>query len=249
MQGFRRHPFRVIGRLFWFVFEMLLALLVFLPRFIFSKKNSRRATRVLWLQRTCRRVGRVFRLEIQSAGTPPATGLLICNHLSYVDIIVLEALMPAVFVSKREVGSWPVVGLMAKLAGTLFIDRERRTQVGEVNNEIQDALADGALVIIFPEGTSSDGRTVLPFKSSLLEPAARLEHPLTVGSIGYTLAGGGLDEDVCYFGDSVLFPHLLNLLSKDRVRAEVRFAPVENRVADRKELAQSLRAKILELRN
>jgi 1-acyl-sn-glycerol-3-phosphate acyltransferase len=245
----RQRPFRVVGRLIWFGFEALEAMLVFLPGCVFGQKTSRRAKRALWLQRTARHVGRVFQLKIESAGTIPTRGLLICNHVSYVDIVVLVSLVPAVFVAKHEVKSWPVMGWLARLGGTVFIDRQRRTHVGEVNDEIQNALADGALVIIFPEGTSSDGKTILPFKSSLLEAATKPEQPLTVGYIEYAIDDGDATTEICYWGDAVFFPHLLNLLSKRSVRASVRFATVENYSTDRKELAQQLRTKILELRN
>src|SRR5258708_4712546 len=137
MQGFRRHPFRVIGRLIWFGFEMLQAVCVYLLRCVFCPKASRRRARALWLQRTGRHVGRIFQLQIQSSGTIPKRGLLISNHVSYVDIIALLSLAPAMFVAKSEVKSWPVMGLMAQLGGTLFIDRQRRTHVGEINDDIQ----------------------------------------------------------------------------------------------------------------
>jgi 1-acyl-sn-glycerol-3-phosphate acyltransferase len=248
MKGLRQHLFRVVGRLIWFGFEVLEAMFVFLLCCTFCPKKSRRAKRALWLQRTSRHVGRIFKLEIQSAGTIPTRGLLISNHVSYVDILVLVSLTPAVFVAKREVKSWPVMGWLARLGGTVFIDRERRTHVGEVNDEIQVALDDGALVIVFPEGTSSDGRTVLPFKSSLLEPATQQKHPLTVGCVGYALAAGQAETEVCYWGDHVFFPHLLNLLSKRSVRASVRFAPVEQHSTDRKQLAQQLHSAVLGLK-
>jgi 1-acyl-sn-glycerol-3-phosphate acyltransferase len=248
MKGLCQHPFRVIGRLVWFGFEIIQAAGIYLPRCVFCSKDSASHARALWLQRTARHVGRIFQLEIQAAGNIPTHGLLISNHVSYVDIIVLLSLAPAMFVAKREVKSWPVMGLMAQLGGTLFIDRQRRTHVGEVNHGIQTALDTGTLVIIFPEGTSSDGKTVLPFKSSLLEPATRQKHPLTVAHLQYTLQNGEADEEVCYWGDAIFFPHLLNLLSKRRVRASVRLAPVENCVTDRKELAQQLHAAVLELK-
>jgi 1-acyl-sn-glycerol-3-phosphate acyltransferase len=248
MKGLRQHPFRVAGRLLWFGGEVLLSLVVFLFRCVFCPKDAKPQARALWLHRTARRVGRIFQLEIQSAGAIPARGLLISNHVSYVDIIVLVSLAPAVFVAKREVKSWPVMGLLAQLAGTVFIDRQRRTHVGEVNDEIQTALDDGALVIVFPEGTSSDGRTILPFKSSLLEPATQ-QHPLTVGCIQYMLADGDAGTEVCYWGDAVFFPHLLNLLSKRSVRASVRFAPVEQHSNDRKKLAEQLRLEVLRLKD
>lgn len=244
MKGLRQHPFRVTGRLIWFGFEVVQAAFVFLFRCVFCAKATRRHARALWLQRTARHVGRIFRLEIQAAGAVPARGLLICNHVSYVDILVLVSLAPAVFVAKREVKSWPVMGLLAQMGGTLFIDRQRRTHVGEVNHEIETALDHGALVIIFPEGTSSDGRTVLPFKSSLLEPATQQKQPLTVGRVHYTLENGEDDAAVSYWGDAVFFPHLLNLLSQKKVRAVVRFAAVKQHGTDRKELAQQLHAAV-----
>jgi 1-acyl-sn-glycerol-3-phosphate acyltransferase len=249
MKGLRQHPFRVMGRLTWFGGEVLLSLFVFFFRCVLCPKDSRRLARALWLQRTARRVARIFQLEIESSGPVPAVGLLVCNHLSYLDILVLASLAPAVFVAKREVRSWPVMGLLAQLAGTLFVDRERRTQVGEMNGEIQNALGDGVLVILFPEGTSSDGQTVLPFKSSLLEPATQQKYPLAVGRLQYTLADGDAGAEVCYWGDAVFFPHLLNLLGKRAVRASVRFARIQNHSADRKELARQLHAEVSGLKN
>jgi 1-acyl-sn-glycerol-3-phosphate acyltransferase len=248
MKGLRQHPFRVSGRLIWFGSEVILALVVFLFCCFFCPKNSVRQRRAWWLQRTARRVGRIFQLEIESTGTVPAGGLLVCNHLSYLDILVLASLAPAVFVSKREVRSWPVMGLLAQLGGTVFVDRERRTQVGNVNGEIQNALDGGALVILFPEGTSSDGKIILPFKSSLLEPAAQQKHRLAVGCIQYALADGDAGAEVCYWGDAVFLPHLLNLLGKRAVRASVRFAPVQNPGTDRKELARRLHAQVAGLK-
>jgi 1-acyl-sn-glycerol-3-phosphate acyltransferase len=248
MKGFRQHPFRVVGRLLWFGGEVLVSLFDFLFRCAFCPPAFRRRARALWLQRICRRVGCIFQLEIQVDGALPAGGLLVSNHLSYVDILVLSSLTPSVFVAKREVKSWPVMGALAQLGGTVFIDRQRRTHVGAVNDEIQAALDDQALVIIFPEGTSSDGRTVLPFKSPLLEPATRLRHPLTIGRIHYTLADGADDTEVCYWGDDTFFSHLLNLLSQRSVRARVRFAPVTHHGHDRKQLAQQLHAAVLGLK-
>ena len=157
MKGFRQHPFRVSFRLLWFGMEVAVSLFDFLFHCVFCSKASRRRARALWLQRTGKRVGRVLNLQIRSLGEIPHRGLLISNHVSYVDILVLVSLAPALFVAKREVKFWPVMGLLAQLGGTVFIDRQRRTHVGEVNDDIRNALDDGALVTIFPEGTSSDG--------------------------------------------------------------------------------------------
>ncbi len=249
MKGLRRHPLRVLGRLIWFGGEILLAIFDFSIRCAFRPKGSGRAARAAWLQHASRRCLRIFKFQAQVTGPVPARGLLVCNHLSYLDIPVLASLAPAVFVSKRDVQSWPVIGWLAGLAGTLYVDRERRTQVGRVNAEIQHALDAGLLVVLFPEGTSSDGRAVLPFRSALLEPAAQQNHPLSVAVIQYHLETGDVGEDVCYWGDMTFLPHLLNLLSLPTLRASVRLAPFQQPINDRKELARNLHAEVLKLRD
>jgi 1-acyl-sn-glycerol-3-phosphate acyltransferase len=108
-------------------------------------------------------------------------------------------------------------------------------------------LQNNVLVILFPEGTSSGGQGVLPFKSSLLEPATQQTHSLSVGRIHYELDDGDPVEEVCYWRDMTLAPHLLNLLSKQGIRASVRLAAVRDGSTDRKELARQLHAEVLKL--
>ena len=249
MKGLRRHPFRVLGRLLWFAGEVIIALFDFLIRCAFHPKKSAVAARALWLQRASRRHLRIFKFEAQVAGPVPSGGLLVSNHLSYLDVPVMASLTPAVFVAKHEIKSWPVIGWLARLAGTLFIDRGRRMDVAPVNAAVQTALDGGALVVVFPEGTSSDGQTVLPFKSSLLEPATRQIHSLSISLIQYELDDGDAGTEVCYWGDVTFFGHLLNLLSKRTFRASVRFAPIQSIAASRKELAQQLHSEMLKLKN
>jgi lyso-ornithine lipid O-acyltransferase len=249
MKGLRRHPLRVAGRFLWFGGEVLLAAFDFLMHGAFRPQKSRLPARASWLQRASRRCLRIFKLQPQAAGPVPARGLLVCNHLSYLDILVLASLTPAIFVAKRNIKSWPLIGWLTTLAGTVFVDRERRTRVGQTNEEIRQALDGGVLVVLFPEGTSSDGRTVLPFKSSLLEPAAQQNHPLSIALIQYHLDEGVVSEDVCYWGDMTFFPHLLNLLGQRTVRASVRFAPFQENISDRKELAKRLQAGILRMKD
>ena len=196
-----------------------------------------------------RRTLRFFQIKTQATGPVPVRGLLISNHLSYLDVLVLSSLTPAVFVSKHDVKFWPVFGQFAVLGGTVFVDRARRFQVGQVNDEITTALKQGALVVLFPEGTSSNGQTLLPFKSSLLEPATDPAWPLAIGWIHYEIDDGDAGEEVCYWGNHTFFPHMLNLLSKRQMRATVRFGQFSERSGDRKELAQRLRAEILGLKD
>ena len=238
---------RAAGRIFWFAFEALVIVLNYFFTAAFAPQKSRRVARAAWLSRSSRRHLKIFGYSADVAGVIPQSGLLISNHLSYLDVLAISAVTPAVFVSKAEVRRWPLFGWFAAMAGTVFVQRERRLQVGDVNREIETALAAGALVVVFPEGTSSNGEIVLPFRTSLLEPAARGGHEISVGWLHYELPGGNAENEVCYWGDHAFFPHLLNLLGKKSVRATLRFGKFQRTTDDRKELAKQLRAAVLEL--
>jgi 1-acyl-sn-glycerol-3-phosphate acyltransferase len=170
------------------------------------------------------------------------------NHVSYLDILILTALTPSRFVAKSEVKRWPVFGWFAHLAGTIFVERNRRSQARRAAEEIELALREGPLVVLFPEGTSSGGETVLPFKSSLVEPAARNVHSLTAGLIRYGLTDDDVTEEVCYWKDMTLVPHLINLLSKRTLRAFMHFTQVSQDTSDRKVLARQLHSEVLRLK-
>ncbi len=243
--------FRAAGRLCWFAWEAGVIILNYFLTAARAPKDKQRLERAAWLSRSSRRHLKIFGYSANVAGDIPKHGLLISNHLSYLDILAISAVTPAVFVSKAEVRRWPLFGWFAALSGTVFVDRQRRTHVGEVNREIEAALAAGALVVLFPEGTSTNGETVLPFRTSLLEPAARGHHEIAVGWIHYELPAGDGDarNEVCYWGDHTFFPHALNLFGKKAVRATLRFGKFRRTTDDRKELAKQLRTAVAELKD
>lgn len=241
------HPLRLVGRLIWLTAEFLLVGADFLWVVIRAGGLPTIDARARWLQRGSRRVLRVFQAELDVSGQVPSRGLLVCNHLSYLDILALSAVAPSIFVAKLDVRQWPVFGWFARLGGTLFADREHRAQVGPLMHALRAVLDQGALVVLFPEGTSSDGQTVLPFKSALLEPATSCAYPLSVSAIGYRLEDGDVGEEVCYWKDMTFMPHLLNLLSKRRVWVSLRFSRFTQVRSDRKQLARQLRSEILGL--
>jgi lyso-ornithine lipid O-acyltransferase len=247
MKALFRHPVRVVSRLFWFAAELALAALIY-PRRCGLAGHCSGNKRAAWLQHTSRRLLGIFKPEIKIRGTIPKSGLLVSNHLSYVDILIIASITPAIFVAKREVKGWLVFGFFARLAGTVFVDRERRTRVGRTTTEIETALDESALVVLFPEGTSSNGETVLPFKSSLLEPATRRQHALFASHIHYEIEDGDVSEEVCYWRNTSLFMHIINLLGKKTIKAEVRFTQLREGSTDRKELAKQLHSEILRLK-
>ncbi len=247
MSGWRKHPLRVAARLLWFGVELVLGAVRYIPNCAFQTGDALASAQARWLQRTACRILRILNLTIQTDGPVPRAGLLVSNHLGYVDVVVIASLVPSRFVSKYEVKHWPVFGTFARLAGTIFVQRERRLQTVEAASEIEQAFSNDVLLVLFPEGTSSDGTSVLPFKSPLLEPAVRKQPLITTAFIRYELDDGDPREDVAYWRDMTLIPHLLNLLSKRSVRAFLRFEKVDSMPPDRKLLARQLRSKIFHL--
>ncbi len=239
---------RLPARLLWLAAELLSA--AFSLARLCALRSTTSAARSRWLQRCSKRVLRIFGAELTVTGPIPKTGLLVSNHLSYLDVLVLGALAPAVFVAKREVKHWPVFGWFACAAGTLFTDREKRSQVRFLTAALRAVLQTGALVVLFPEGTSSNGQTVLPFKSALLEPAAAADSLPIVSAafIEYHIDDGDAGEEVCYWKDMTFLPHLGNLLGKRRVSITVRFSELPQPSRDRKELARQLHAELLRLK-
>lgn len=238
---------RSLVRALWFAAELLLFFAAFLGLLLRHGGKPAQSARSRWLQWCSRRTLRVFSVRTHATGRPPQTGLLVTNHLSYLDILVLVSLTPAVFVSKSEVKRWPVFGWCARLAGTLFVDRSRRRDVARMNALIEQALADGNVVVLFPEGTSWNGREILPFKSSLLEPILGTRYPLTVGHLAYSLPDGDAANDVCYWGEATFLPHLVKLMTRRHIAARVRFAAVPQPATDRKALAQQLHLEVSHL--
>lgn len=185
-------------------------------------------------------VARIWGIRIHTNGPRPnAPFFLITNHISYTDIVLLCAVCPAWFVSKREVSSWPGIGALTRMGLTLFINRETRRDVSRMNAQITDLVRQGGSVVFFPEGTTSDGRTILPFKPSLLQPAVDLKIPVHVAAIAYqTPAGSPPPESlVAWVGDDEFAPHLIRLLSAPGFTAHLRFATEAVQAPDRKTLS------------
>jgi 1-acyl-sn-glycerol-3-phosphate acyltransferase len=181
-------------------------------------------------------------------GEPPQHGLLVSNHLSYLDILLYGATLPCVFVSKQEVRAWPILGLLAALGGSVFIDRSSAASAAAAGLRIQQLLAEGVVVLIFPEGTSSDGSTVLRFHPSLFEPAVRSAVPVTAAAIGYSGAPHAAERDLCYYGEISFGPHLLQMLQLPSILATIHFAPPRACNQDRKQTAAQAREQVITLR-
>ena len=240
--------FRLAARSLWLLATLMVAAMDALCVALRHAFKPPLAVRARWLQRNARSVLQVFASTVKAVGPLPNTGLLVSNHLGYLDILLLGSLMPSVFVSKYEVRHWPVLGWFSRMGGTIFVRRERRSDVARIAQEIQRVMRAGHLVVLFPEGTSSNGTQVLPFRSALLEPATGKDHELFASHITYTILEGSVENDVCYWGDRSFFPHAVQLLTRPRVGASVQFSRVQVGEAGRKELARRLHEEVVRLK-
>lgn len=179
--------------------------------------------------------------------------LILSNHVSWSDISVIGAVAPVTFVAKSEVKSWPVFGWLARLQKTIFIERDRRNRTGDHARAMADRLLGGDAVLLFPEGTSSDGIRILPFRSALIGSVhhvigdATHHDRVTVQpvSLAYTRYGGvpvgrALREKVAWYGEMELLPHLFGIIANGAVDVTVSWgeAVAYDMSADRKQIAR-----------
>jgi 1-acyl-sn-glycerol-3-phosphate acyltransferase len=168
--------------------------------FPFVEPSRRRAL----TQRWSRRLLALLHVECRLNGDAAADGgnvLVVANHVSWLDIFVLNAIFPVRFVAKAELARWPVAGRLVRGAGTLFIERARRRDTHRVNRVVADALAQGDVVAVFPEGTTSEGASVLPFKSSLLQPIVDARGHVQPLALRYRTPDGTRSSAPSYVGD------------------------------------------------
>lgn len=199
----------------------------------------------------CKLLGiRIHEVGQRSAASP---ALFLSNHVSWMDVCVITALAPVVFVAKREVAGWPVFGWLARLQRTIFINREARHQTGAASREIADRLLGGDAVVLFAEGTSSDGVRVLPFRSSLvgavhhaLGNSTHHSHitvqPMSLAYVRFEglPTGRALRDRVAWYADLELIPHLLRVVASGAVDVTVSWgeAVAYDMAADRKAITR-----------
>ena len=180
---------------------------------------------------------------------PRAPFFLVANHVSYLDILLLASRVDASFVAKHEVSHWPIVGFLCRCMGTIFVDRSSRGDVVRVLESIEETLEAGQGVVLFPEGTSTNGAEVRRFLPSLLEVAVRLNRPVYYAALRYETPSGEkpASETVCWWGDMTFGSHVLELLTLPGFRARLRFGDDTIQQDDRKRLAESLRDAVVKL--
>ncbi len=218
--------------------------------FLFPRLSpqQREARVTAWSRGMLRAFG--IRLEVQ--GEPGAHGplLLVANHISWLDILVMHAARFCRFVSKADVHHWPVVGRMATGAGTLYIERASRRDAMRVVHRMASALGEGQVVAVFPEGTTGDGRTLLPFHANLLQAAVSVDAPVQPVALSFLDAASRAPSFTpCYVDEDTLVGSAWRTLSGPPVVAVVRFGEVARCGGrDRRAWAAELHAQVQALR-
>jgi 1-acyl-sn-glycerol-3-phosphate acyltransferase len=205
--------------------------------FRFANQDRRNS----YLQEWSRKLLHILGVQIEISGkvNPLTSGVLyVSNHISWLDIHVINAWHPMRFVAKKEVGEWPIFGWFAKQINTLFIDRQRRGDSKNVSKQMVQALGNGDHICIFPEGTSSNGDHVLPFKPNLFQAALEAQVSCQPISITYTDSKSGeISYGPAFIGDMGLLESIANTLKAAPIKVTlVIIEECENR-QDRKSLS------------
>lgn len=186
---------------------------------------------------------RFSNLKIEVIGQPPNPPfLLVANHLSYVDIAVIRSVAETIFVAKSDVKGWFLAGRIIRDMGTVFVNRDNHRDVLRVQGEIFERLDAGESITFFPEGTSTNGKEVLKFNSSLFDLAAKRNFPVYAAAISYQVEQAGFKAStmVCWWDETAFITHLWRLFTLERVSASVHFCSSPLCNSNRKELARDL---------
>ena len=238
-----RRRARAAWRLLRCVAHGLHGLAIVLLRFDGYDAAQRQARIRWWSAELLRRMGVALRVE---GSVHPGNTLLVANHVSWLDIIAIHAVLPhARFVAKADVKAWPLLSRLVAAGGTLYLERERKRDALRVVHLMARALADGETVAVFPEGTTADGRALLPFHANLLQAAIATATPVQPVALRFADAHHAVSAAVEYVGATTLVDSLWRVACADALVVHVALLPARPSAdADRRALAELLRADI-----
>ena len=239
---------RAVWRLLRLVGHIAQGLWVVALRFPTLSPDQQHARVQVWSQQLLALAG----VHLRVVGQPPLTGpvMLVANHISWLDIPVMHAARHCRFVSKSDVKGWPLIGTLATAAGTLYIERSSRRDALRMVRSMQEALERGEVLAVFPEGTTGDGRAMLPFHANLIQAAVAAQSPVQpVGLRFADRATGAISFAPSYIGDETLVGSIWRTLCAPPIEAVVHYGPAELPAGrDRRAWAEHLHTTVDQLR-
>lgn len=216
-----------------FIATLFLYFLVTIPFLPFLSRGNKKARYILihLLQNFCR-FGLLF-MQVKVKRFDPnqhlshfSNGLIVCNHMSYIDVLVLYSQMPACFVTSQEIRETPFLGQLCLLAGCLFVERRDKSNLSREVKELSQAMESGLSVTIFPEATSTDGSEVIRFRRPLFQSAIDANKPVLAMTLNYkSVSGAAVTKEnrdlLCWYGDMSFLPHLWDFFKQSHVDAEI----------------------------
>jgi len=230
----------------WHVLMGLWTLLVHFPKLSREQREMR-------VQAWALQLLALWGIHLKVLGQPVASGpaLIVSNHISWLDILVIHAARYCRFVSKSDIRGWPLVGTLATGAGTLYIERAKRQDALRMVRDMAQAMQDGDVLAVFPEGTTSDGLSLLPFHANLIQSAIAAQAPVQPMSLAFVDALTGEPTLApCYIGDDTLVGSIWRTLTAPPLQAVVHFGPLQHADGrDRRQWANDLRDAVSALRD
>jgi 1-acyl-sn-glycerol-3-phosphate acyltransferase len=209
---------------------------------VFPLVNAGRRNALMksWSRRLLRMLNVDARLRGHSLDGGGGNVLIVANHISWLDIFVLMSVRPARFVGKSELRRWPLMGTLITRVGTLYVERARRHNTHQVNRRAAEALASGDVLAIFPEGTTTDGTSLLPFHGSLLQPIVDAEGHVLPVAIRYSTPDGLHSAAAAYVGDTSILESFWRLTGEPALVVDLHIAPpLPARLKHRRELSRA----------
>jgi 1-acyl-sn-glycerol-3-phosphate acyltransferase len=202
----------------------------------------------------CKRLLKHFNLTVIARGNLPSSqtsgNMFVANHISWADIHAINSVIPVRFVAKMEIKNWPVFGYLVKKSGTLFINRANRKDAARIVKEAAISLQQGDNLCFFPEGTTTEGDEILPFKSSIIQAAMNANTQLRPIAIRYVNQDGSINKSASYAGETTLFESMANLLNHPSPVVELYFfEPIQPLSQSRQSIANQAHCTIKQYLN
>ena len=184
---------------------------------------------------------RAFNIQVRTFGRLPLANsqgqMIVANHVSWADIHAVNSLIALRFVAKSDIKNWPIFGYLVTKANTLFIDRSKRQEAGRIVETVSNSLKAGDNLCYFPEGTTSDGTHIFPFKSSVLQAAINAKTQIWPVAIRYINADGGINTEMAYAGETSMIESMKLVIMQKNAVVELHFlSPIETFGRDRREI-------------